>query len=123
MATLPKLTTSLAYGATGVTVSHPTGCLGVIKAGPGSLYSVHIANKNASARTFVLFNNAAGTSGTFIMELSVPPGGWTYGRDFFGTAGLPFDTGISFGISTGATLGTFSAATNTDHTVNATVSP
>lgn len=94
------------------------------KASAGNLISFAVSNINAGLRFFQIFNSTGSTAGTPVISLpllpgtAVVPGMLIIDSSFFGNGsnGLPFSTGITWGISTAAA--TYAAATAADHTVN-----
>lgn len=97
-----------------------------VKATPGNLASFYATNTNGTLRYLHFYDTTTvpATGGT--PKLSYPvaggngtvPGTLGLGRDHYSDNGLYFGTGIAYAWST--TQGTYTAATNTDHTINVT---
>ena len=92
-----------------------------VKSSAGALYSITVANVNASARYLQFHNSAAvpaaGSAPVFCMPIPAgstnAPGYLSLGRNDFGDGGRQFSVGISVGVSTVASM--FTAATAVEH--------
>ena len=96
-----------------------------LKGSSGSLVSVNVSNSNATVRYLQVHNTAVAPTAGAVPILSFPipagtaaaPAVLVLDNGFFGE-GLSMATGVSLAVS--STLGTYTAATNSEHVVNAT---
>lgn len=91
---------------------------GRVKASPGRVLAVYLVNQNAARRFLQLFEKTtvpnAGDNPKFCFPIDAGET-LSLGADLFGSQGLTFTPGCSWGIST--TMLTFTAATAADHAV------
>lgn len=89
---------------------------GTMKATAGNLLSIAVTNRNAAVRYLQLYNTASATT-PILAQFTIPLSGMLIlGTDFFTDKGWPFSTGITWGISTSATV--YAAATASEHDVS-----
>lgn len=95
----------------------------VVKASPGSLYSIRIRNRSASVVYAMVFNSttvpADGTVTPFLPPFLIPAGSdVSFGTDYFTDSGLALSTGISIAVSTTDSTTKTLAGTAANHDIS-----
>ncbi len=111
------MTTSYKYISSGAANQDST----IVKSTPGSIYGIQIGNNAATARFVKLYDKATAptSSDTPIKTLEIPAATNGAGSNVpLTTAGISFNTGISFRITTGMADNDTGSASANDIVVN-----